>query len=471
MFNLAMAYRSGTGLAADAPRYFEWTRKAAGAGDTRAKFNLALAYEDGKGVEIDTSKYLEWLLSAAQDGEPVAMFNAALCYQDGIGTDKDPDRYLAWMRRGAESGYVDAMYLTALAYQKGRGGQDDEEQFQAWITRAADAGHRQALIVATLARLKSRSVLDTAQCRALSGALHSLLVAVRDIKNDHIVESAPAGVVHFAPWSMLESMLPCDGDGATMGNHVRLYHTAYCTDAWEGRRLTEIDDDDALLLGSFLGATAAADDGPESHYAVYQASFSLVCDGPATMRTGADGEQPVRLVAPLSAFDQQRARSRPLDPVRRPILPGPLLDKSRADGTLYRVKYEDAEVRESLVRLRDPLAAIGVVSDAVAEPEAIYGLVRLLVSELLHLYQYQERRQEQEARLLVNLPVSSPLIHMDDNDPGRLYVRSPDLLFTGYGTRILMPPNCRDAAAAMLNLKHRLARHGLLSSTTLGTGE
>ena len=97
--------------------------------------------------------------------------------------------------------------------------------------------------------------------------------------------------------------------------------------------------------------------------------------------------------------------------------------------------------------------------------------MRLLVSELLHLYQYQERRQEQEARLLVNLPISSPLIHMDDNDPGRLYARSPDLLFTGYGTRILVPPNCRDAAAAMLNLKHRLARHGLLSSTALGTGE
>ena len=44
-------------------------RKAAGAGDTRAKFNLALAYEVGSGVEVDTAKYLQWLLSAAEDGE------------------------------------------------------------------------------------------------------------------------------------------------------------------------------------------------------------------------------------------------------------------------------------------------------------------------------------------------------------------------------------------------------------------
>ena len=179
-----------------------------------------------------------------------------------------------------------------------------------------------------------------------------------------------------------------------------------------------MDDDDALLLGSFLVDEPFADGGAESDYAVYQASFSLVGDGPATMRAGTDGEQPVRIVAPLSAFDQRRAGARPLDPVRRPILPGPSADRSRADGTLYRVKYEDAEVREALLRLRDPLAAIGVVSDKVAEPESIYGLVRILVSELLHLYQYQERRQEQEARLLVNLPVCSPLIQMDDNDPG-----------------------------------------------------
>jgi hypothetical protein len=106
----------------------------------------------------------------------------------------------------------------------------------------------------------------------------------------------------------------------------------------------------------------------------------------------------------------------------------------------------------------------------VAEPEGIYALVRILVSEVLHLYQHQERRREQEARLLANLPISSPVIDVDGNEPGRLYVRSPDLLFTGIGTRILVPATCRDACAAMLNLKYRLARHGLLSTTTVGLG-
>jgi hypothetical protein len=151
-------------------------------------------------------------------------------------------------------------------------------------------------------------------------------------------------------------------------------------------------------------------------------------------------------------------------------MPGPLVDPKRADGTLYRVKYDDDEAREALARLREPLAAIGLVSDEISQAQGIYELVRVLVAEVLHLYQYQELRHEQEARLLANLPISSPLIDIDDNTPGRLFVRSPDVLFSGGGTSILVAPNSRDAAAAMLNLKHRLARHGLLGTTTLGLG-
>jgi hypothetical protein len=44
-------------------------------------------------------------------------------------------------------------------------------------------------------------------------------------------------------------------------------------------------------------------------------------------------------------------------------------------------------------------------------------------------------------------------------------------LFAGSGTRILVLPDCRNATTAMLNLKHRLARHGLLGATSVGLGE
>jgi hypothetical protein len=262
-----------------------------------------------------------------------------------------------------------------------------------------------------------------------------------------------------------------EAEDAAMANHARLYNVAYRTDAWEGRRLTELDDDDALLLSSFLSdGSGAPGDGPETDYAIYLASFSLAAAAPSSTLASVDGDEAVRIAVPLSAFDQRRAGSRPMDPVRRPILPGPLPDPGRADGTLYRVKYDDAEAHETLTRLREPLAAIGVISDKVAEPDGIYELVRIIVSEVLHLYQYQERRQEREARLLANLPISSPRIRMDAGNPGRLYVPSADLLFTSNGTRILVPPNSRDAAAAMINVKHRLARHGLRATTAVCLG-
>jgi hypothetical protein len=44
-------------------------------------------------------------------------------------------------------------------------------------------------------------------------------------------------------------------------------------------------------------------------------------------------------------------------------------------------------------------------------------------------------------------------------------------LFTGIGTRILVPVTSRDGPAAMLNLKFRLARHGLGNTTSVGVGE
>jgi hypothetical protein len=396
------------------------------------------------------------------------MFNAALCYADGIGTARDPHGCFAWMRRAAEAGCVDAMYLTALAYQEGRGTEMAEQEFEAWIARAAAAGHRQALIAGRLAQLKAQAIIDAARHGALVTAFQRLLAAVCAIKNDHIVESAAGGVVHHAPWSTLDKLLPCR-NGASMANHVRLYNAAYCTDAWEGRRLIELDDDDAALLGAFLdNGPSAGSGGPETDYGVYLARFSLSCNGPAVVRGHGEAEEILRIVAPLSAFDQRRASASPPDAVRRPILPAALHDPLRSEATLYRVKYDDAEARETLARLRDPLAAIGVVSDRVSEPDGVCELVRIVVGEVLHLYQYQERREEREARLLAHLPISSPLIESDDSQPGRLYVRSPDLLFTASGTRILVPSSCRDATASMLNLKYRLARQGLLGTTSVG---
>ena len=109
MFNLALAYRNGTGTAADDQAYFEWTRRAARAGHARAMFNLALAYEEGIGTHPDAARYFEWTRKAAQTGHPSAMFNLALAYAEYMDTKVnlvDTPGYLDFAGEDEVDGYA-----------------------------------------------------------------------------------------------------------------------------------------------------------------------------------------------------------------------------------------------------------------------------------------------------------------------------------------------------------------------------
>lgn len=58
-------------------------------------------------------------------------------------------------------------------------------------------------------------------------------------------------------------------------------------------------------------------------------------------------------------------------------------------------------------------------------------------------------------------------LKLDDCQPPRIYVETDAFLFQDEGTRIIIGPKVADKVAAELNLKYRLARHGLLKTTTV----
>jgi len=68
MHNLALTYLGGEGTAADPVQYFEWTKKAAGAGHAKAMYNLALAYLMGVGIPVDVEEHFTWINKAAESG-------------------------------------------------------------------------------------------------------------------------------------------------------------------------------------------------------------------------------------------------------------------------------------------------------------------------------------------------------------------------------------------------------------------
>ncbi|MDX1432999.1 MAG: hypothetical protein R3286_11170, partial [Gammaproteobacteria bacterium] len=387
-------------------------------------------------------------------------------------------RHFFWMKRAAEAGYVDAMFLTALAYQNARGTQRDDEESATWIARAADAGHREALIARTLRRMESRAELAAGRRDALFRALRELNLAARALRNAHVVESADGGIAHFVTWRELERMLPSatpDADG--VHGEIRLYNAAYSDDPWEGRRLLELDDSGARLLASFLDEPRDFDVDPSAYpeldHTVYLARLGLDPDSPLPLHAYAGDEPVFRLVTPLAAFDQQREGRKPYARIRRPLLPGqePPSQSGVVTATLYQVKYEDDEVVDALAALAKPLGAVRSAADDLgAEMHALRALVRVILGEVLYLFQHPQRSRDREARLLASLPISSSLLGVDDRSPGRLYVDSPPLLFTTGGSRLVVPHDARDAAPAALNLKHRLARRGLLANTSVVIG-
>jgi hypothetical protein len=465
MFNLALAYWSGSGIASDSAQYYEWTRKAAATGNTRAMFNLALAYEDGQGGDADSGKYLHWLQQAAEGGEPAAMYNVALCFDEGVATEVDPRRSFSWMRRAAEAGYVDAMFLAALALQAGRGTERDTEEFDFWIAKAAEAGHREALVTRGLADLESRQLLSDSRRAALAVSFRELVKVVRAVRNSHIVDSAPQGVCHYTTWEALESMLPADGSNTALRTQVRLYNVALSDEIWEGRRLVELEDPNALLLAAFVVEPTEERRGPR--HDTYLASFSLDTTGVPPASTFPADCRVYRIITPFGAFDQRRSRSKPHARIRSPLLPGERTGTGSAPdrATLLRVKYSDEEAGDALAALAKPLATITSACEELDDDarRVTAALVRTVVGEIQHLYHYEERSHEQEARLVTSLPIASSRLCLDESTPGRLYAESAGIFFTSNGSEIVVPGTDSEATAALLNLEHRLSRHGLRS--------
>jgi TPR repeat protein len=73
-----------------------------------AMFNLAVLYEKGWGVAQDYGKAREWYQKVADAGNADAMYNLGLLYQNGWGVAQDDAKAREWFQRGADAGNVSA---------------------------------------------------------------------------------------------------------------------------------------------------------------------------------------------------------------------------------------------------------------------------------------------------------------------------------------------------------------------------
>lgn len=90
----------------DAVRYF---KMAAEKQDLTSIFNLAVCYENGFGVAQDAGKAIHLYLSAAKKGHVMSQFCIGDSYEKGVrGMRKDSKEAMKWYRRAAEQGHTES---------------------------------------------------------------------------------------------------------------------------------------------------------------------------------------------------------------------------------------------------------------------------------------------------------------------------------------------------------------------------
>ena len=112
---------------------------AAEKGHTSAMYNLALKYEDGNGVAKDYQEAAKWYRMAAEKGNTDAMNRLGLLHAN----KKEYTEAVKWYRMAAEKGNASAMYNLALNYEKGNGVAKDGQEAAKWYRMAAEKGNAQ----------------------------------------------------------------------------------------------------------------------------------------------------------------------------------------------------------------------------------------------------------------------------------------------------------------------------------------
>jgi TPR repeat protein len=516
MYNLALAYRDGTGTNRHIGRYFEWMKQAAEAAEAAiqeaekekqelklgdiptAMFKLALAYKDGEGTRRSTKKYFAWLTRAAEVGLPAAMVELAFAYRDGRGTNRDMRQYCKWMERAAKAGHSEGMYRIALAYGTGVGRRYDTDQFLEWINKAVEDNHPEAFIAQGIAELQKSGLIGKAFMPFFE-KLTKLHEKVKEIQQGHILKEhdkdASGVVAHYTVLPALYSMLPEKLTAGQKANCLRLYNIAYVNDPREGRRLLSVDKEtmqplknSEFLLAFFPPGSEKAPEHPipweGQKFSVYVGSFALAPDRLDLWRAyGSDGFG-YCIVTPLSVFNQESDLG-VINLMQNDLLTESIDNREQIytdiQPTLYKVHYTKEEAENTLTRLAEILKEIKAAKDIIikdhehvlsesdlkAGKDLIDSIVRSIVSGIMYLYKDDEYENEKEARILMGFDITAKCLKLEVNkehDPPHVYVETKAFLFESEQSEIIIGPKVERKTAAYLNLQKRLAINNMLQT-------
>jgi len=121
-FNPISAPNSGTSPAKpnETGRELIEIRAKAENGDAQAQFNLGDRYRTGEGVAKDAPEAVKWYRKAAEQGYARGQCALGTCYANGVGLPKDDAEAVTWYRKAAEQGLRRRSSTSALAISQVR---------------------------------------------------------------------------------------------------------------------------------------------------------------------------------------------------------------------------------------------------------------------------------------------------------------------------------------------------------------
>jgi hypothetical protein len=144
-YELAEAYRSGTGVPENPKEALRWYRAAAELGLADAQNNLGAMYLSGMGTDKNPTESVYWYKKAAKQSQVHAQFNLAMLYLLGNGIEQSDTEAAYWLHAAAEQGDLEAICQLGNLYQLGRGVEQNYVAAAELHTTAAIDGHIESI--------------------------------------------------------------------------------------------------------------------------------------------------------------------------------------------------------------------------------------------------------------------------------------------------------------------------------------
>ena len=142
---LGAMYYEGVGTEREFNKAAHWWLKAANAGVKEAQYNVGRLFQQGNIFEENPKEAFNWYIKASRNGELYSFNKIGFMLQNGVGVKRDLHNAFQWYMKAARKGLASSQYNIATMYYLGEGVKKDYLKALAWVLLSAEQHFQPAL--------------------------------------------------------------------------------------------------------------------------------------------------------------------------------------------------------------------------------------------------------------------------------------------------------------------------------------